>query len=417
MPPKKARAPKKAKTSKQIGGNILKRHVESSIAVIKDLVSSAKKALFFPPNKLPGGSQKTLNAHAQDIIQSITVRREPINSVVNKALNVLTFGAFKKAMKDLAYDKMFHLSMVIKTNKTHLTLEKNERINLSTTIKRNAGTEQVDVPWSKSDVSLDQFLENARKSMGDHRFFQYNAFQNNCQDFLWGILKANGAASPDVVKFIKQDAEKLVSKMPSYIKKIAQFATDTAGKITQVMSGQGPQYAPDESKFYVDKMYRNRPPDIPPYKASRILGVDGWYYYDTRKDRGSRSWIDNMFDAVSGNKMTAINFLADKLMPAAIGKPFKTAISLVEYVTSGMHTPPGDDQAKEIVSTLKGSGRAKKARKKAPAKKKGKGAGQENVIVPPGAKPKASRPKISRPKPSLPFKTMPVASNTPVLII
>lgn len=232
MPPKKSSSStKRGKGILKNIGNAIKSHLKSSVNVIKDV-------FFFPPNALPGGSQKVFNAHKGDIIKEITIRRAPINSAVSSVLNVLTFGSYKKAMKNLNYDSMFHLSMVVKTNRAHILVEKNERINISTTIKRESNTEEVDVPVSKS-VTLDAFLENARKAMSDRRFFQYNAFENNCQDFLLGLLKANGMASAEVSKFIKQDAEKLVAQMPGYIKKISQFATDAGGKISQITSGQG----------------------------------------------------------------------------------------------------------------------------------------------------------------------------------
>lgn len=258
LAPKKPKSVSGTKKSGVVGEDLLQSKkgaglldtVKNIAGLVKEGVSGLKDKIFFPPNKLPGGSQKVFNKYAAEKIKGITVYREPINSMVNKAINMLSLGAFDKAKKSLGYDDMFHLFMVVYTYKGAVRIEKNERITLTDLgAKDISGKESVNIDNVPANLTLDMFFENARKAVGDHKFFQYNAFENNCQDFLMMLLENSMSVNPDVKTFIKQDAEALLKQQPGYLSSIAQFATDTAGKISQVVSGQGKRRAKRKQKI------------------------------------------------------------------------------------------------------------------------------------------------------------------------
>ena len=69
--------------------------------------------------------------------------------------------------------------------------------------------------------------------MGEHQFFTYNAFQQNCQAFIADLLRSNGALTPDAQNFVMQDAQTVAKQLPFFVSKVAQFATDTAGRVRQ----------------------------------------------------------------------------------------------------------------------------------------------------------------------------------------
>lgn len=205
--------------------------VKSIAKNVKQGLVTAKNRIFFPANKLSAPSQRVFNENKDAIITSITINRVPINSMVNKAINFLSLGAFDRVKRELGYDDMFHLSAILRTNKGDILIEKNERIKISRSLPSTG--EQVQV--SGTNKSFEEFLEKGRKAMGDHYFFQYNAFENNCQDFLIGLLRANGILTSEASTFIKQDAVALMKKMPSYLSRIAQGATDAAGRLGQAV--------------------------------------------------------------------------------------------------------------------------------------------------------------------------------------
>lgn len=205
------------------------------------IIDSIKQFLFFPPNKLPGDSQKVFDTYKDATVLSLKVLRAPIIDHINRIANILSRGGWDLVKKKLGYDYVNHLSLIIDTSMGPVMVEKNERINLTTKIKsveRKPGSQIFEVDYN-GDETLEQFFGNALKLMGEQSFFQYNAKQNNCQDFVLALLKANGVLTPEIKQFIKQDANALYESLPGWAASVSQFITDTAGKIREWQTGQG----------------------------------------------------------------------------------------------------------------------------------------------------------------------------------
>lgn len=200
------------------------------------LPDSVKKFLFFPPNKLSGTSQKVFDKVKGYTVTKLMVNRVPIHPAISKALDILSLGTFSKKMKELNYDQMFHLSLVLYTNNGKISIQKNERVDIS--FGGSGGGESIDIPYDRADT-VGSFFAKALNQMGDHKFFQYSPFSNNCQAFVAGLLKANGALSEEAKKFVLQPADEILKAMPRYVGRIAQFLTDSAGKFSQIFTGQG----------------------------------------------------------------------------------------------------------------------------------------------------------------------------------
>ena len=64
------------------------------------------------------------------------------------------------------------------------------------------------------------------------RFLPYDAFTNNCQDFIIGLLRASGLSSPSIEKFIKQPVDELVDGLPGYVKTTTNLITSLGGLLT-----------------------------------------------------------------------------------------------------------------------------------------------------------------------------------------
>ena len=209
---------------------------------VKDLgkkaIDKIKEVFFFPPNRLPGNSEKIFNKYKGDKVISIEVRREPLQSAISKVANWISKGEYDKKLKELGYDKAFHLYMLVRLSSgKQLLIEKNERINITDNASKGIDSESITISLGGYSPTLDQFLNKAREQMGDHKFFQYNARDNNCQDFLLGILQANELLDPEVTKFIKQDSKSIFESLPGWASSVAQFITDTSGKVNQVING------------------------------------------------------------------------------------------------------------------------------------------------------------------------------------
>jgi len=209
-------------------------------SVIKNAWSGVKERVeqvrqnFFPAKKLPAPVQVLFDKYKNNKVISAQIRREPIFAIIDKVINLISGGKFDEAKREQGYDKMFHLSLIITLdNGQKLLIEKNERINMITSWKDTDKVEYFNVGTIFSQPTLEKFFENTQKAVGDHRFFTYNAFDQNCQRFIADLLQSNNALSNDAKNFILQDAQSIVKKMPFFVSKIAQFATDTAGRVKQ----------------------------------------------------------------------------------------------------------------------------------------------------------------------------------------
>ena len=210
-------------------------------SVVSTATDKVKSWLFFPPNKLPNAAAKVFEKYAKEPIKFIQVRREPLQSMVKKFLNFVSFGALENKLKELNYDDVMHLSMLVEfQNGKQVTIEKNERIAIvEGRLERSGKLQAKDVdPSLIKNITLETLLGKAQQAMGDFKFFQYNAKENNCQDFLLGILNANGLNDSNLQQFIKQDASEIFKALPGFFDKFAQGVTDLAGKASEVL-GKG----------------------------------------------------------------------------------------------------------------------------------------------------------------------------------
>lgn len=187
---------------------------------------------------LPPAVRNILEKQGDTVITSLRAIRTPLDMVTNAALNLVTLGAFNKAVKKSGYDSAFHLALVINDK---FVLDKQEVIKLTTSIPKGKDTQSKTIPLTKQGVTIGQLLEGARKHMGDNKFTNYNAKTNNCQDFIIALLEGNGLMpkDPSIREFIKQDAEAIFKKLPKGTAKIAKGVTDFAAKANRFVFGKG----------------------------------------------------------------------------------------------------------------------------------------------------------------------------------
>ena len=167
------------------------------------------------------------------VIERMMVVRTPVQEYVGRLMNVITIGKYSDAIAQSPYDGMFHLSLLINGR---YKLEKNEVITLSDSgplfsIPEGSETMAVHIIPRGVDallLSVRRLLHNTRDHMGHDDFSNYCAMENNCQDFILAVLRSNGLTSPDLVYFVKQDAEVIFNKLPSHTPIVAKKLTGAA---------------------------------------------------------------------------------------------------------------------------------------------------------------------------------------------
>ena len=133
-------------------------------------------------------------------------------------------GKFNKHKKQLSYDKLFHLALVI--NNKYL-LEKNHVVRAVAAERNyNADVLNVSIPHN---VIISHFVSDGIKAQSDvtgtkDSFWEYSASKANCQSFCFYLLKGSVFDSAKTREFILQDAKQLLRGIPG-----TEILTDIAG--------------------------------------------------------------------------------------------------------------------------------------------------------------------------------------------
>ena len=198
-----------------------------------------RDALVFFTGREPGEKavRQLIEKHGTAQITALTLHRAPIQSYLTKMLEWLTQGKFKQAVRDVGYDRLFHLRMNVQLSDGFaFGIEKNERVSVT---KPFEGGESMHVSVGAGGT-LALFLHNAINAIGKKDFYHYDAFGgHNCQDFLARLLRASGLLTPEAERFIKQDVEALKARLPGYVPKVAEAITDVASAVGSLVTGNG----------------------------------------------------------------------------------------------------------------------------------------------------------------------------------
>lgn len=208
-----------------------------------ETVKSKFKDTFSPRlNDYNNVSKRTLQQYGKLPIISLNIYRTPIKSILNKALNLISFGKWDEVRNKYGYDRLFHLALVATVDfgkfKKNIIMEKNEVVNISTNYSTSPETEVFNINLSNIVTTPFEMLEKARRSVGDKVFFSYDAFYNNCQYFIKYLLDYSDLYTTDAKEFLFQDLTQLVQEIPGYVPKIAKIATDT-GAVVSKLRGEG----------------------------------------------------------------------------------------------------------------------------------------------------------------------------------
>jgi hypothetical protein len=209
----------------------IKSGIGKVIKRVKDVVTTGIRS-DYPPSV-----RKFLLEQGNSKITSMMVRRDPIGAPLNTVLNLISLGKWNELRTKYGYDKLFHLGLEFTIASSKYVIEKNEVINIAPAKATTKDTQTYPIKLNGT-TTLNTLLPKAQKAMGD-KYFTYSAFENNCQDFILAILRSNGLGDSGSTAFIKQDLQKVTGSMPTYVRKIAQLATDIGAVANVAMEGRG----------------------------------------------------------------------------------------------------------------------------------------------------------------------------------
>ena len=168
----------------------------------------------------------------------MSIGRVALSKTTLFLLNVVRLGDFNNKLKETTYDKLYHLFLIIETSRGQFILEKNEVISISKKkIPAKSEILNISIP---NNLTLNSLLEKTKQMMKND-FFTYSGRDNNCQFFIFSILKSNHIITQENEQFVLQDTQQLFNGNPNFRKRLNTL-TDTgavASRIADIPSVRG----------------------------------------------------------------------------------------------------------------------------------------------------------------------------------
>lgn len=203
-------------------------------------IPKAVETLFKGSQSYTNESKKTLKEYGDEKIYEIKLIRSPVDPRVTVLGDALTMGEFQKLYKKLGYDALMHLRLSAKTKKepSEVVMEKTQQIDIHNRFgfEHNAEVLNVDMGSKKGQLTILEFVQNAKDYLGDD-FFPYDAFNSNCQHFVRGLLAGSGLLKPEYEEWLFQDLTELKQSFKAF-HKISRVATNANASLNALL-GKG----------------------------------------------------------------------------------------------------------------------------------------------------------------------------------
>lgn len=164
--------------------------------------------------------------HKFDLITKITIGRYALPNILMTSINVLSLNQMNQRMKSQKINKLYHVFLIIETaSNENFLLEKNETINLVKNPLITNKNEYYPIAIIPVNLTMEVLLNNTKIFMGKYNFFNYDACENDCQDFTISCLMSNKMCDVKYDAFIKQNTEPLFN---GSLKNSCEVAIDIA---------------------------------------------------------------------------------------------------------------------------------------------------------------------------------------------
>lgn len=215
--------------SHQNGGSIFSRG--------KEIITRAKAFITGARKSAPPVIKELLSKYGDNKILTIKVCREPIQSLIRKALNVISFGQFEKNLSKYIYDDLFHLYLVLTIENgdkvIDILMEKNQTVNVK--INSKPVGDCFIVPYnSSSNLTINKLITNGEKLQGDTYWVW--SVDNNCQVFVMNTLKGSNLYTSKLNDFVLQCASCVIN---GKLKSLANGVVDFASRADILLHGKG----------------------------------------------------------------------------------------------------------------------------------------------------------------------------------
>ena len=197
--------------------------------------------------------KKILDKYGNQKIRAIRIGRRPINSLVEKAFDIISLGKWSKLRNEYYFDRLFHLFLVLTMDDgTVISFEKNSIVTATEDDPRCSmkDVECIELEYPTDSISLDDFVRKPLERIGKDKYFVYQPFDQNCQIFLRDVLTTFGLYTKKIDDFVYQDISEIVTRLPFYVNWVAKGVTDADATVSKI-TGAGNEPEPKENDLQV----------------------------------------------------------------------------------------------------------------------------------------------------------------------
>jgi hypothetical protein len=163
--------------------------------------------LFYQYNKK---IKKILDLYGNCKITKVYLIRQPFSKIITFLLNIFTLYNYEKLINESHENFPYHSLIIFEIKldngmKKMLLLEKNNCINISDNFFINNTQEIKQLKLKNKDLTINSILNKTQARLGNKRYFNWNIYKNNCQEFTKEILKTIGKYNKINKNFIFRD--------------------------------------------------------------------------------------------------------------------------------------------------------------------------------------------------------------------
>lgn len=175
-------------------------------------------------------------------ITSLELFRRPVEDALTGVMDLFSGNAVSKYFKNTSHDKLFHLGLIINGKflyhkQANITIEQMPR-----GFKKNKKLELKPVTGFDKNITFKDMYRRTRERVGEKRFYEYDSFKQNCQDFIVDNLDTIGATYDKA--WVKQDVKEIVKKSPNWFPSLAKALTDFGSVAEKITGGSAPAAPP-----------------------------------------------------------------------------------------------------------------------------------------------------------------------------
>lgn len=156
-------------------------------------------------------SQQIVDKYGKCIIKNVYISRQPFGHLLTFLLNILTVFQYQKITHDSSSNIPYHIAFIIElecgpeTGTKLILLEKNYCINICDNFTIYNKYDLKKLKGGIRNMRFEELLDNTIKSMGADKFFNWEIYDNNCQQFSKHLLSSLGLCTKKNMDYIRRD--------------------------------------------------------------------------------------------------------------------------------------------------------------------------------------------------------------------